>query len=199
MHDCYNYWYVNFALYGEVIINILYTAYLVNLDNMRFSSLYWLVYNTTNAKILISCSIVSISSFSMEWQLFYIFLFYPASALAVDLQDFSENCQNKNTACDNHEGNLLESFPEVETLRECRELCTEYANCEFITYYGDNGLPIRNFCQLFRSCEKIVNCVGCLSEAKGCSSGCSNNVGRMSPKKRNIRKGLAIYVFIILY
>jgi len=96
----------------------------------------------------------------------------------VHFHDSPIDCQSNNTACDAHGDSLIESFPGVETILECRELCTDSPNsgCEFITYFGSTGFPLKNFCQLFRSCETTVNCNGCISEARGCFGACSSNV-----------------------
>jgi len=108
----------------------------------------------------------------MERRIFWIFLF-PAAISSVRIHS---SCQNNNTACDNHGDNLLESFPGVETLGECRELCSDNSGCEFFTYFGTSAFPLKNFCQLFRSCETTLDCTGCVTEARGCFGGCSNNV-----------------------
>ena len=97
----------------------------------------------------------------MERRIFWMF-FFPAAISAVSFQDSPVDCQSNNTACDNHGDNLIESFPGVETLWECRELCSENPNygCEYLTYFGDSAFPFKNFCQLFRSCETTVDCAG---------------------------------------
>jgi len=106
-----------------------------------------------------------------------MFLF-PAAISAVSFQDSPVECQSNNTACDNHGDNLIESLPGIETLWECRELCSDNPNygCEFLTYFGDSAFPFKNFCQLFRSCETTVDCTGCVTEVRGCFGSCSNNV-----------------------
>ena len=108
----------------------------------------------------------------------FLVLFFPVAISAVHFHDSPIDCQSNNTACDVHGNSLIESFPEVETILECRELCTDSPNsgCEFITYFGSTGFPLKNFCQLFRSCETTVNCNGCISEDRGCFGGCSSNV-----------------------
>merc|ERR1719378_623099 len=113
----------------------------------------------------------------MEWRIFWMF-FFPATISAVRIQDSPVDCQSNNAACDNHGDNLIESLPGIETLWECRELCSDNPNygCEFLTYFGDSAFPFKNFCQLFRSCETTVDCTGCVTEVRGCSGGCSNNV-----------------------
>ena len=98
---------------------------------------------------------------AMDWRILLI-LSFPAVIQAVRPTDSPVDCQRNNSACDNHDDNLIESFPGVETILECRELCLDKQNsgCEFITYFGDTGSPLKNVCELFRSCETTVNCSG---------------------------------------
>jgi len=85
-------------------------------------------------------------------------------------------CQSNNIACDAHDDNFIDSF-RVETIEECRQLCQDSdMGCEFLTYYGENGFPLNHICELFQSCEKTIECNGCLSETKGCFEKCSNTV-----------------------
>ena len=95
----------------------------------------------------------------MERRIFWIF-FFPAAISAAGFIDSPVDCQSNNTACDNHGDNLIDSFSGVETLLECSGMCMDTSGCEFLTYYTQTGFPLKNFCQLFRSCEKTVDCTG---------------------------------------
>ena len=53
---------------------------------------------------------------------------------------------------------------------------TSTEDCEFITYFGDDGFPLVHFCQLYSSCEQVAECTGCVSETKGCFYACSDNI-----------------------
>merc|ERR1712013_135877 len=64
----------------------------------------------------------------------------------------------------------------IETISECRQLCYDDDDCEFITYYGANGFPLGNFCEIFKKCEKTLSCSDCTSETKGCYKLCSKNI-----------------------
>ena len=105
--------------------------------------------------------------------------------LPLTLSDSPVTCQSENTACDAHNDNLIDTF-RVETLEECRELCHDSdMDCEFFTYYGDQGFPLSNICELFKSCETTIECNGCGSETKGCFVQCSNNVVGRDSIERN--------------
>ena len=45
-----------------------------------------------------------------------------------------------------------------------------------LLYYGGDGFPLRNICQLFHSCEETLMCTECVSETKGCYNFCSKNI-----------------------
>ena len=80
------------------------------------------------------------------------------------------------TECDPHGDSIIGNFVSIETISECRNLCYDTEDCEFITYYGDDGFPMVHFCQLHSSCEQTVDCTGCVSETRGCFYACSDNV-----------------------
>ena len=51
-------------------------------------------------------------------------------------------CSSENTACEVHEGTLIESVGGVTSLQECRQLCYESPHCQFITYFTSQSIPI---------------------------------------------------------
>ena len=103
-------------------------------------------------------------------------LFFPLSISALNVFESRGGFALKNTACDIHGDSLIGSFPGIENIGDCRQLCYNDDDCEFITYYGDNGFPIRNFCEIFKSCDDTVSCSECISETKGCYKPCSKNI-----------------------
>ena len=105
-------------------------------------------------------------------------LFFSVTISALDeIQSQSPvTCASNNTACDVHGDGLLDSFTGIETIDQCRELCYDDHDCEFITFYGGNGFPLRNICQLFHSCDETLPCAECNSETKGCNYFCSKNI-----------------------
>ena len=97
--------------------------------------------------------------FEMKWQILFI-CFFPVTLSSLHLNDVPFNCQNNNTACENFDDNLIQTIHGIYTLLECREICLDNTECEFITYFGQTGIPLRNSCQLFRSCESTIDCTG---------------------------------------
>ena len=95
----------------------------------------------------------------LKWQILCI-CFFPATLSSLHFRDFSLDCQNNNTACENFDDNLIQTIHGIYTLLECREICLDNTECEFITYFGQTGIPLRNSCQLFRSCESTTDCRG---------------------------------------
>ena len=99
-------------------------------------------------------------------------LFFPVSISALNVIE----CSSNNTACDVHGDSLIDSFSGIETIGECRQLCYDDDECKFITYFGANGFPLGNFCEIFKKCEKTLSCSDCTSETKGCYKLCSKNI-----------------------
>ena len=87
-------------------------------------------------------------------------------------------CSNPNVGCDYDENNLITTVFQVPSLAECRQLCRDEDNCEFITYFNASSFPIPNECRLYRSCDKVNECTNCVSENVDCFEICgSNQVG----------------------
>ena len=103
-------------------------------------------------------------------------LFFPVSISSLNVIESPLLCASNNTACDVHGDALIDSFTGIETIADCRQLCYDADDCEFITYYGGDGFPLRNICQLFHSCEETLMCTECVSETKGCYNFCSKNI-----------------------
>ena len=65
---------------------------------------------------------------------------------------------------------------------ECQDWCTrrnEYMNdCQYITYFGKEGLPVKNACYIFASCEKKSVCANCVTETSDCLCS-SNNISKI--------------------
>ena len=57
--------------------------------------------------------------------------------------------------------NLLTSYAAVETVLECGALCTDNLDCEFITHFGPDSFPFRNYCMLFSECGRLADCKDC--------------------------------------
>ena len=71
------------------------------------------------------------------------------------------NCSVEGEACDVGKKNLLTSYAGVETVRECEALCADNLDCEFITHFGPDSFPFRNYCMLFSECGRLTECQDC--------------------------------------
>ena len=88
------------------------------------------------------------------------FFFFSTGILSVEgFKDSSITCSSEDVACVIGNGNELESFGGVSAIGECRQLCWDNHECEFITYYNSNSFPFIEICELFNDCEKICLCV----------------------------------------
>ena len=89
-------------------------------------------------------------------------------------------CASNNTACDDTEDNHIEIIGGIESIQECRQLCYDSKECEYITYYGSDSFPYSEVCFLFRQCTVTHSCTKCVSETRGCYKSCGNNfVGKI--------------------
>ena len=85
-------------------------------------------------------------------------------------------CSSESVECEYNSTNLIDIVIQVPTLAECRQLCKDEEQCEFITYYGDTASPVSHLCMLFRSCDATNSCSSCVSENIGCYEMCGTNV-----------------------
>ena len=86
------------------------------------------------------------------------------------------SCATDNVACDVLDDNGLDSFGGVANIEECRQLCYDNDDCQFITYYGLDSFPFYEVCYLFNSCEETHPCSDCVSETRSCYQTCGTNV-----------------------
>ena len=100
-----------------------------------------------------------------------IFCFQIISSV-VGTQDSPIACSSQDIACKVHGDNQLGSYGGVANIGECRQLCYDNNECEFITYYDATGFPFREVCLLFRACEETQPCSDCISETRGCYETC---------------------------
>ena len=80
----------------------------------------------------------------------------------------ASNCSIEGQACDIGQENLLTSYAGVESLQECGALCTDNLDCEFITHFGPESFPFKNYCMLFSECGDLVDCQDCTSSEEIC-------------------------------
>ena len=78
-------------------------------------------------------------------------------------------CSTNNTACDDTEDSHIEMIVGIKSIQECRQLCYDSNECEYLTYYGNE------VCFLFRQYTETHSCTECV-----CYRYCGSNfVGKM--------------------
>merc|ERR1712179_85047 len=78
-------------------------------------------------------------------------MLFPLAISCLHVTESPVTCASNNTACDLH-------------------------GCEFITFFGPDGFPLRDICQLSHSCDETLSCTECISETKRCYNVCSKNI-----------------------
>ena len=74
----------------------------------------------------------------------------------------------------------LDTEYHVHTEEECREICEDQDQCQFITYFNASASPFSNICQSFKTCDSVVPCENCVSQNMDCFRTCGSNiVGQM--------------------
>ena len=86
------------------------------------------------------------------------------------------SCTSDNVACEGHNDNFLDTIGGLATIEECRQLCYDNEDCQFITYYGQESFPFQELCYLLKSCEETHACDDCVSETRACHQLCGSNV-----------------------
>ena len=81
-------------------------------------------------------------------------------------------CSVEGQACGIAEDNLLAAVPGVEEQAECERLCTLNPDCEFITHFGADNFPLRNYCMLHRACSRLARCQNCTIGVELCFEKC---------------------------
>jgi len=89
-------------------------------------------------------------------------------------------CSEEGMECDYDENNLIDSVAQVYSDEECRQICEDQLDCEYITYFNASAKPFSNFCLMFKSCENTTECTNCVTQNMDCYRTCGANVvGRM--------------------
>ena len=115
-------------------------------------------------------------------QLFLILLaiFQLGQALLTEESCSAEDIQYCG-ACTNVkcEDNSIGYFASVMTSEDCQDWCrrrNDYmGDCQYITYFGKEGLPEKNICYLLSSCGKKSKCTNCVTETVDCLCSTSND------------------------
>ena len=99
------------------------------------------------------------------------------------------NCILEGQTCGIGQDNLLTSYAGVESLQECEELCINNYDCEFITHFGPDSFPLRNYCMLFSDCGNVADCQDCTTAEEICFEQCGQNLE--GPLEENVLEIIA--------
>ena len=89
-------------------------------------------------------------------------------------------CFSPGVECEYSEDNYIDTVTQVHSEEECRAICEDQDQCQFITYFNASASPYSNICRSFKSCESVVQCENCVSQSLDCFRTCgTNNVGQM--------------------
>ena len=100
-------------------------------------------------------------------------------------------CSTNNTACDNSYINQIDVIGHVSSIQECRKLCYDSNECEYLTYYGVNSFPFSEVCFLLRECSGTHLCTECVSETRNCYYTCGRNlVGKIDENLVEVFSGV---------
>ena len=98
-------------------------------------------------------------------------------ALAVAQASFPPGiCSVEGQACRIGQDNLLAAVAGVEERGECERLCTGNHDCEFITHFGADNFPLRNYCMLYRDCSSLAKCQNCTIGVELCFEQCGGSL-----------------------
>ena len=89
---------------------------------------------------------------------------------------FATNCSIEGQTCIIGQDNLLASYAGVESLPQCEALCIDNYDCEFISYFGPDSFPLRNYCMLFSECDILTECQDCTTAEEICFEQCGHKV-----------------------
>ena len=76
-------------------------------------------------------------------------------------------------ACEVHQDNLIQDLEGVESLAECKQLCSDSSECNLVSHFGGSSSPLPNHCLLLRSCPSLHDCQDCWTESKVCFGSCN--------------------------
>ena len=131
---------------------------------------------TVNVVTRILHVIMGSLNFNICGMLPLLLIIFGTNGLQVPHASAPVTCSSESVECEYNSTNLIDIVIQVPSLAECRQLCKDEEQCEFITYYGDTASPVSHLCMLFRSCDATNSCSSCVSENIGCYEMCGTNV-----------------------
>ena len=84
-------------------------------------------------------------------------------------------CSTEGVECATNQDNLIDAVTHVMTLEECRQMCLDDDNCQFLSYFDDKA-PVSHICLMFKSCKSQNNCSNCVTENMACFRTCGSNI-----------------------
>ena len=89
-------------------------------------------------------------------------------------------CSSPGVECEYNNDNYIDTEYHVHSEEECRAICEDQDQCQFITYFNASASPFSNICQSFKTCDSVVKCENCVSQNMDCFRTCGSNiVGQM--------------------
>ena len=76
-------------------------------------------------------------------------------------------CSIESQECQ-HPSGQIDIVTNVPSIEECRQLCQDHDQCQFITYYYPDGFPGYKMCILLQGCENLTECTNCESQNMDC-------------------------------
>ena len=124
-----------------------------------------------------------------------MFILRTVSALLMLLSVASTSpvtCETPGVECEYNEENYIDTETQVPSEEECRSICEDQDQCQFITYFNSSASPFSNICRSLKSCDSVVPCEKCVSQKVGCfKKPCSFNIiGKMDENILDISFGV---------
>ena len=89
-------------------------------------------------------------------------------------------CSSPGVECEYSEDNYIDTVTQVHSEEECRAICEDQDQCQFITYFNASASPFASICRSFKKCEDVVQCENCITQNMECFRTCGSNiVGQM--------------------
>ena len=95
---------------------------------------------------------------------------------ALDIGDSPVTCSTAGVLCNYNETSLIDQVTHVYSLKECRQLCMDDADCKFISYLDEQAVPFSHLCQMFKSCESVAQNSNGITENIKCFETCGSNI-----------------------
>ena len=86
-------------------------------------------------------------------------------------------CSSPGVECEYNEQNYIDTESQVPSEEECRSICDDQDQCQFITYFNSSASPFSNICRSLKTCDSVIPCENCVSEKVDCyKKPCSFNM-----------------------